>query len=138
MNRVLIVDDDKLTAEILSMLLSARGYKVVCEHDSQAALTDLQRSNFDAVLLDLSVSGGEGIEILRSLPKDRVPIMLFTAVSEDRINIVLREFPNLAVIRKPATLEEINAEIERRLSERSPKKEHPPSVSIQPDSIQKQ
>jgi DNA-binding response OmpR family regulator len=63
--RVLVVDDDERIRTLLSWTLEAEGYTVVCAENGVAALDRLARDRPDLVVLDLSMPGVGGLEVLQ-------------------------------------------------------------------------
>src|SRR5262249_28723192 len=63
--RVLIVEDDAHIAELLRMHLRDEGYAVEHAADGHAGLRELERGNWDALVLDLMLPGIDGLEICR-------------------------------------------------------------------------
>ena len=64
---VLVVDDSQLVTEALAALLDAVGYRSAASHtvgDAVRAARDLRP---DALLLDLTLPDGEGLDVLRAL-----------------------------------------------------------------------
>ena len=78
---VLIVDDDAGFRRIARRALADRGYEIVAEADSVAAArTAVVRERPDAVLLDVHLPDGSGIELAREL-EGRIRVLLTS--SED-------------------------------------------------------
>jgi DNA-binding NtrC family response regulator len=71
MDRVLLVDDEVTFLEALAERLQIRGLEVVCARSGREALTAVEEQTFDAVVLDLSMPGLDGIETLRRLRQMR-------------------------------------------------------------------
>jgi DNA-binding response OmpR family regulator len=67
MDRVLLVDDEVSFLEALAERLRIRGLEVVCARSGREALSAVEEQTFDAVVLDLSMPGLDGIETLRRL-----------------------------------------------------------------------
>ncbi len=67
MDRVLLVDDEVVFLEALAERLRIRGLEVVCAASGREALILVEEQTFDAVVLDLSMPGLDGIETLRRL-----------------------------------------------------------------------
>ena len=65
--RVLLADDDRVLTTLLSSRLRARGVEIVVAHDAMQALMGAMRSPFDAIVLDIQMPGGTGMEALRKL-----------------------------------------------------------------------
>ena len=64
---LLIVDDNKKAAEALGKLLTQDGYKVSFAYDGETAIALAQRSNPDAIILDIDLPGKDGYEVARIL-----------------------------------------------------------------------
>ncbi len=68
MRKVLVVDDDKESRELLSEVLTTNGYSVGLVEDAEAARALLQESDeYGIIIADLRMPGGGGLELLRSL-----------------------------------------------------------------------
>ena len=65
--KILVADDDKVTLETLSAQLRGAGFQVVTAMDAMQAFMAAQRSNPDAVLLDIQMPGGTGLDTLKRL-----------------------------------------------------------------------
>jgi two-component system, OmpR family, response regulator TctD len=87
--KVLLVEDDLALVDALSRVLQARGFEVICCADGVEALTMARRRNLDVVLLDLSLPGMDGLDVLRQLRDDgsRLPVLIMTARAavQDRV-----------------------------------------------------
>jgi len=70
--RVLIVDDEVNIRRALRALLESEGYTVSEAGQAEVALTDLDETQPEVVLLDLALPGMNGLEALARL-RDRVP-----------------------------------------------------------------
>jgi DNA-binding response OmpR family regulator len=87
-NRILIIEDDRKTAAMLSLYLEHAGYRVEAVHDGEAGLLRARSGDHRAVILDLMLPGRDGREICRELRRESsVPILMLTArtTEEDRI-----------------------------------------------------
>ena len=87
--KVLLVEDDLALVDALSRVLQARGFEVICCADGAEALTMARRRSLDVVLLDLSLPGMDGLDVLRQLRDDgsRLPVLIMTARAavQDRV-----------------------------------------------------
>ncbi len=88
--RVLIVEDDPLTAELVARYLEAGGYETAIERDGHAALTRAATWQPDLLVLDVMLPRLNGLEVLRRLTAGnghRIAVILLTAIAqeEDRI-----------------------------------------------------
>jgi len=67
-HRILVVDDNVGTADILAQLLRLLGpHEVVIAHDGPAALETAARFRPDIILLDIGLPGMSGLEVARTL-----------------------------------------------------------------------
>ncbi len=80
--RVLIVDDDLETRELLSDTLMNEGHTPLTARFAAEALRILATSRVDAVVLDLLLPGRTGFEVLSDIRADprlsRLPVLVFT------------------------------------------------------------
>lgn len=90
-NRVLVADDEPLTADMISLLLAFHGYEVVVAHDGEQALACARESHPQIALLDNMMPGLRGPEVARRLRADplfaeRGVIVLFSSMDETDID----------------------------------------------------
>ena len=82
--QILLVDDDELTREVLTLQMTAQGYDVHAADSGEAALHHLRQSSKrlpDAVLTDLQMPGLSGLELCRQLRLAASPAMRLLAMS---------------------------------------------------------
>jgi CheY-like chemotaxis protein len=88
--RILVVDDDRTTRELIRMQLRSAGHAVETAADGAAALARIGRKKFDLVLLDVWMPGMDGLEMLARLRDEpsRPKVVVMTA--DDTSETVLR------------------------------------------------
>jgi two-component system response regulator MprA len=79
--RLLVAEQDGRSREALRRTLALAGYEVQTAHDGEHALEELARRVPDAVLLDASLPGIDGLEVCRRARRlgNDVPIMMLAA-----------------------------------------------------------
>jgi putative two-component system response regulator len=84
---ILVADDNEANRDLLSALLSAEGYRVVCAADGQQALDHMGSDSIDLALLDVVMPRRTGFEIcqaMKSKPETRlIPVVLLTSLNSD-------------------------------------------------------
>jgi DNA-binding response OmpR family regulator len=86
--RVLVVEDDRKTAELVALYLRDAGHAVAVEHAGDRALARLSREVFDLLVLDVMLPGVDGLTLCRKAREhDGTAVILLTARAreEDRI-----------------------------------------------------
>ncbi|MFC1966679.1 response regulator transcription factor [Chloroflexota bacterium] len=82
--RVLVVDDDAKTVELVKLYLNRDGYRVLTAYDGVEALRLAREGHPDLIVLDLMLPGMDGLEICRTLRVESdVPIIMLTARTTD-------------------------------------------------------
>ncbi len=83
--RVLVVDDDVKTVELVKLYLNRDGYRVITSYDGLEALRLARENRPDLIVLDLMLPGMDGLEICRTLREESdVPIIMLTARTTDQ------------------------------------------------------
>ncbi|MFL5341631.1 MAG: sigma-54-dependent transcriptional regulator, partial [Gemmataceae bacterium] len=109
--RVLFVDDEVPLQELLRAELSRLGHEVTVCANGKAALKVLEKSTFDAAILDLKMPGMSGIELLQHL-KQIAPdteAVIQTGFSTQETAIEALRLGAFDYITKPCRLAEIEA-----------------------------
>ena len=87
--RVLVVEDEQKVANALREGLEGEGYEVVVERTGESAFFRLNTETFDLILLDLTLPGRDGLEVLRTMRTKSVkaPVLILTArdALQDRV-----------------------------------------------------
>ncbi len=79
--RILIVEDERKLAQVLSSALEAEHYEVVAAWTGDEGFRRANAELFDLVVLDLMLPGRSGLEILQTLRQRRIetPVLILTA-----------------------------------------------------------
>lgn len=84
MNRILLVEDDPGIVKSLTEFLNAEGFQVASASGQTAAIQLFDREPFDLVLLDVSLSEGNGFATCASLKsRSTVPVIFLTASGDE-------------------------------------------------------
>ena len=80
--KVLVVDDDRDTRDLLQAALEQRGFSVVLTSSGKRAVVLARQETPDLILLDLKLPGMDGYEVLRRLKSSdetaNIPVIVIT------------------------------------------------------------
>lgn len=80
---ILIADDDRTIVTMVSEYLRKQGFNVVIAFDSMQAMLGVRQASPKAVILDINMPGGTGIDVLKKLKAmnktNQIPILVLTA-----------------------------------------------------------
>lgn len=118
--RILFADDEKSLREFMNSELPRLGHEVTVCPDGRSALKTLEKSKFDAAILDLRMPGMTGIEVLEQLkqtsPDTEAIVMTGHASMETAIEAV--RLGAFDYITKPCKLAEIEAILRKVIEKR--------------------
>ncbi|MBL9208886.1 MAG: response regulator transcription factor [Opitutaceae bacterium] len=82
--RILLVEDDVKTVDFVSKALTAEGYDVDDVADGHEALRMLERTPYDGVVLDIMLTGRDGLGVLRQMRSkgNATPVLILSARNE--------------------------------------------------------
>lgn len=125
--KVLVVDDDVKTVELVKLYLRRDGYRVLTAYDGVEALRLARESRPDLIVLDLMLPGIDGLQVCRTLRNESdVPIIMLTARTTDQDKLTGLELGADDYVTKPFSPRELAARVRtvlRRLpGERGPEK----------------
>lgn len=110
--RVLVVDDDAKTVELVKLYLNRDGYKVLTAYDGVEALRLARESHPDLIVLDLMLPGIDGLQICRILRGESdVPIIMLTAKTTDQDKLTGLELGADDYVTKPFSPKELAARV---------------------------
>ncbi len=79
--KVLAIDDDAATTELLSLLLSTHGFEVLMANSGRAGVEMVRRESPDVVILDLMMPEMDGWEVCKAIRAfSQVPILILSAL----------------------------------------------------------
>jgi DNA-binding NtrC family response regulator len=86
-NKALVIDDDKVTLELLTFQLESEGFEVTTAESGEVGLEQIKQNDFDVILTDLHLPDVSGIGLVKS-SKELAPqteiIMITGDGSNDR------------------------------------------------------
>jgi CheY-like chemotaxis protein len=105
MAKILVADDSRFQVGLLSKSLEESGFEVVTALDALQAWMIALRSAPDAIVLDINMPGGSGIEVLRrlriSIKTQRIPVVVVSGSTEDSIEELAKRLGAAEFFPKP-------------------------------------
>jgi DNA-binding response OmpR family regulator len=117
MGRVLVVEDDERMARLLIRALSGAGLVVQWAATGDEGLGTAQRGDFDLVVLDLTLPGMDGAEVLRRLVDGPPPqrVMVVSGSCEVATRVACLEAGAEDFLGKPFAIAELLARVRARM-----------------------
>jgi two-component system, cell cycle response regulator len=120
--RILIVDDDRDSVDLIVEWLTMGGYEVTSARDGQEALRRVQSDRPDLVLLDLLIPPPDGMHVLRTIKRDRVlstiPVVVMTVKRDVKSKVECLKSGADEYIVKPFHFDELDAVLRSSLKKR--------------------
>ena len=111
-DRILVIEDEPMVAEVVERYLRRDGYEVTLAHDGHAALDCFHREQPDLIVLDLMLPGVDGMDVCREIRKTSViPIIMLTARGEEVDKLVGLEIGADDYVTKPFSPRELAARV---------------------------
>jgi DNA-binding response OmpR family regulator len=125
--KVLVVDDDIKTVELVKLYLNRDGYRVLTANNGNDALQIARENHPELIVLDLMLPGISGLDVCRTLRAESdVPIIMLTALTTDDDRLTGLDLGADDYVTKPFSPRELAARVRavlRRLpGERGPDK----------------
>ena len=128
--KVLVVDDDAKTVELVKLYLDRDGYEVLTAYDGVEALRLAREGYPDLIVLDLMLPDIDGLEICRTLRRESdVPIIMLTARTTDRDKLAGLDIGADDYVTKPFSPKELAARV-RAVLRRLPGERGPEEIKI--------
>ncbi|MBU5593519.1 response regulator transcription factor [Clostridium sp. MSJ-4] len=124
LNNILLIEDDEALSLGIEYALSKEGFKVSVNSNLENARDELNKNNYDLILLDVMLPDGNGYDFCREIRgKSNIPIIFLTAC-DDEVNIVLGlDIGGDDYIIKPFRVKELLSRIKAVLRRKSYDKE---------------
>ncbi|MBV2132794.1 response regulator transcription factor [Pseudomonas sp. MAP12] len=113
MNDLLLIDDDRELTDLLAAWLGQEGFRVQACHDGVSARQALAGQAPDAVVLDVMLPDGSGLELLKQLRSEHpeLPVLMLSARGEPLDRILGLELGADDYLAKPCDPRELTARL---------------------------
>jgi DNA-binding response OmpR family regulator len=104
LKRILVVDDEIMTRNLLFEVLSDRGFKVTLAKDGRDCLNQMKKNRFDLLITDIHMPRLDGIEMLRRMKRDkrREKVIVISGMAGEPIDLDRKDIlPIFTMLQKP-------------------------------------
>lgn len=108
--RILVVDDNESITKLLERFLKLKEHDCTSVNDAKEALSIVDKSKFDVIILDLAMPDFTGIDFMNALrengklSQNKIVILTASNISKDEENNLLQTGAS-ALLRKPIKLD---------------------------------
>jgi DNA-binding NtrC family response regulator len=120
MHRILLVDDEQVVLNVVSMMLELEGYLVEARGDGVAALLTFNAdpTGFDLVITDHLMNGLSGLQLAEKIFQVRPEILIILLTGGDpRVESDAKATGIHSIIRKPVAMEPLLEMVKRAFKE---------------------
>jgi signal transduction histidine kinase/DNA-binding response OmpR family regulator len=132
--RVLVIEDDRIAAQLIQLQLSSAGYKVLVCNEPQKALEAATQFQPSAITLDIVMKPKNGWEVLSQLKRDartaQIPLIVVSIVDQPGTGALLKADEYLV---KPVDKVSLLAALERRITNRETTSDTPNILVVEDD-----
>jgi DNA-binding response OmpR family regulator len=109
---ILLIEDNSYTRLTIKVAIEKMGHKVIAEAESfEEAIEKINNSDYDIILLDILIPGGNGIDIIKHFGNINKKIIAITALEQDLIDKELKKLGVKSILRKPFSYDELERAI---------------------------
>jgi CheY-like chemotaxis protein len=139
MGKILVVEDDRVCAEMIKIRLAKQGYKVLVAHTGEEGLRLALEEMPDLVLMDMLLPGIHGLEATIQLKKNpqtkNIPIFALTSMNSPDFIKACYEDGICVFLRKPYDFKELLANVERYIPDDRARSKKIMIINDNPDLI---
>lgn len=120
--KVLLAEDDRKLAQLISKGLKRMSYAVETVHDGRAALNRMQKNSYDVAILDVMMPEIDGLEVCRQVRELRIETPVIILSSRGAVDDKVKGLDVGAddYLAKPFSLEELKARMRAAVRRKNP------------------
>ena len=117
--KILVVDDDAISLELMEAMLVPNGYEIITANDGSKAVAIIVEQKPDLILLDIMMPGLDGYSTLAKIKENKtiskIPVVMLTAMGYQLNKELALQIGAVGYITKPVDLPELLKTISRLL-----------------------
>lgn len=113
--KVLVIDDERSLLDMLEIVFSSQGFKVITTQDPLDALRILNAEKPDVIVEDIRMPGMDGLELLKRIKSEKpdIPVIIITAYYTDQNTIEAMRLGAFDYVKKPFDIDQLRLTVER-------------------------
>ena len=118
--KILVAEDEPMLLKTIELKLKKEGYEVITTADGREAAAKIEELDPDMVITDIMmpyVSGLEIVAIIRKKTNKRIPIIMLSAMEQEKVVMEAFELGADDYITKPFSLNELAIRVKRLISQ---------------------
>jgi len=124
MAKILIADDSRFQVQLISACLAERGFAVISAGDALQTWMTALREKPEAIILDINMPGGTGVEVLKRLrmsaKTQHIPVVVVSGSSDPNIEKTVRDLGARNFLGKPVDPKQLGELMSALLSPQTP------------------
>jgi len=118
--KILVAEDEPMLLKTIELKLKKEGYEVITTADGREAVAKIEEMDPDLVITDIMmpyVSGLEIVAIIRKKNNKRIPIIMLSAMEQEKVVMEAFELGADDYITKPFSLNELVIRVKRLITQ---------------------
>lgn len=117
--KILVAEDEAMLRKTIEMKLKKEGYEVVVTTDGKQAIEELEQANPDVIVTDIMMPYASGLEVInfvRQKLNRKTPIIILSAMEQEKVVMEAFELGADDYITKPFSLNELAIRVKRLIA----------------------
>lgn len=117
--RILVAEDEPMLLKTIELKLKKEGYDVITTQDGREAIAKIEEFSPDLVISDIMMPYASGLEITALLKKNsdkQIPIIILSAMEQEKVVMEAFELGADDYITKPFSLNELSIRVKRLMT----------------------
>lgn len=120
--KILVAEDEPMLLKTIELKLKKEGYEVIATADGREAIERIEKDVPDMVVTDIMMPYASGLEIInfiRQKMNRKTPIIILSAMEQEKVVMEAFELGADDYITKPFSLNELAIRVKRLMSRRA-------------------
>lgn len=117
--KILVAEDEPMLLKTIELKLKKEGYDVITTHDGREAIAKIEEFSPDLVISDIMMPYASGLEITALLKRNKdkpIPIIILSAMEQEKVVMEAFELGADDYITKPFSLNELSIRVKRLMA----------------------